>query len=133
MSEIKRADVVNSLLKGMDTFLSSKTVVGEPINVGDTTLIPLVDVSFGIAAGTGQADKKSADRGGMGGKMSPSAVLMVKDGKARIINVKNQDAVTKILDLVPELLGRFTEPKDTENNLTNEEALDIAFDRSENT
>ncbi len=132
MNDVKKPDVVSSLLKGMDSFLSSKTVVGEPVQVGDTTLIPLVEVSFGIAAGTGQADKKSADRGGMGGKMTPSAVLMVKDGKTRIINVKNQDAVTKILDLVPELVGRFTEPKDKENNLTNEEALDIAFDRTEN-
>ena len=64
--------------------------------------------------------------------MSPSAVLVIKDGKTKIINVKNQDAVTKILDLIPEVVGHFTEPKDKENNLTNEEALDIAFDRSEN-
>lgn len=124
---------MESLLSGMDKFLSSKTVVGEPIHVGDTTLIPLVDVSFGIAAGTGQADRKSADRGGMGGRMTPNAVIMVKDGKTRLINIRNQDAVTRILDLVPELLGRFTEPKDRENNITDEEAVDIAFDRSENT
>ena len=124
---------MESLLSGMDRFLSSKTVVGEPIHVGDTTLIPLVDVSFGIAAGTGQADRKSADRGGMGGRMTPNAVIMVKDGKTRLINIRNQDAVTRILDLVPELLGRFTEPKDRENNITDEEAVDIAFDRSENT
>jgi len=124
---------MESLLSGMDKFLSSKTVVGEPIQVGDTTLIPLVDVSFGIAAGTGQADRKSADRGGMGGRMTPNAVIMVKDGKTRLINIRNQDAVTRILDLVPELLGRFTEPKDRENNITDEEAVDIAFDRSENT
>lgn len=132
MNELKKDNVVNELLKGMDTFLSSKTVVGEPIRVGDTTLIPLVDVSFGIAAGTGTADKRNTDRGGMGGKMSPSAVLVIKDGKTRIINVKNQDAMTKILDMIPDLVGRFTEPKDRENELTNEEALDIAFDRTEN-
>ena len=132
MDEIKKSDVIGSLLSGMDNFLSSKTVVGEPVHVGDITLIPLVDVSFGIAAGTGQADKRKADRGGMGGRMTPAAVLMVKDGKTRIINVKNQDAVTKILDLVPELIGRFTDPRDKENELTNEEAMDIAFDRSEN-
>ncbi len=132
MGELKRNDVVENLLKGMDSFLSSKTVVGEPMTVGDITLIPLTEVTFGIAAGTGTADKKMNGRGGMGGKMSPSAVLVIKDGKTRIINVKNQDAVTKILDLVPELVGRFTEPKDKENDITNEQALDIAFDRSEN-
>ena len=132
MGEVKNKDVVENLLKGMDSFLSSKTVVGEPVIAGDTTLIPLIDVSFGIAAGVGEGDKKRNGRGGMGGKMSPSAVLVIKDGKTRIINVKNQDAVTKILDLIPEVVGHFTDPKDKENNLTNEEALDIAFDRSEN-
>ena len=132
MGEVKNKDVVENLLKGMDSFLSSKTVVGEPVVAGDTTLIPLIDVSFGIAAGVGEGDKKRNGRGGMGGKMSPSAVLVIKDGKTKIINVKNQDAVTKILDLIPEVVGHFTEPKDKENNLTNEEALDIAFDRSEN-
>jgi len=132
MNDLKKDNVVNELLKGMDTFLSSKTVVGEPIVVGDTTLIPLVEVAFGLAAGTGSADKKSADRGGMGGKLTPTAVLMVKDGKTRVINVKNQDAMTKILDMIPDLVGHFTEPKDRENELTNEEALDIAFDRTEN-
>ena len=132
MNDLKKDNVVNELLKGMDTFLSSKTVVGEPIVVGDTTLIPLVEVAFGLAAGTGNADKKSTDRGGMGGKLTPTAVLMVKDGKTRVINVKNQDAMTKILDMIPDLVGHFTEPKDRENELTNEEALDIAFDRTEN-
>ena len=132
MGEVKNKDVVENLLKGMDSFLSSKTVVGEPVIAGDTTLIPLIDVSFGIAAGVGEGDKKRNGRGGMGGKMSPSAVLVIKDGKTKIINVKNQDAVTKILDLIPEVVGHFTEPKDKENNLTNEEALYIAFDRSEN-
>ena len=38
---------VESLMKGMDGFVSSKTVVGEPIQVGETIILPLVDVSFG--------------------------------------------------------------------------------------
>ena len=132
MSEIRNQDLICDLMKGMEPFLSSKTVVGEPIVVGDTTLIPLSEVTFGIGALKGSSEKRESDRGGMGGRLSPVAVLVVKDGMTRIINIKNQDAVTKILDLVPEFVGRFTEPRDRENNLTNEEALDIAFDRTEN-
>ena len=41
-------DTVNSLFKGMDAFISAKTVVGEAIHVGDTIILPLVDVSFGV-------------------------------------------------------------------------------------
>ena len=74
--------VVESLLKGMDTVLSTKTVVGEATKIGDTIILPLVDVTFGVGAGAGNnSEKKSASgAGGLGGKMTPSAVLVIKNG-----------------------------------------------------
>ena len=45
-------DNAEAVFKGMNTFLTTKTVVGEPIIVGDTTIVPLVDVSCGMAEGT---------------------------------------------------------------------------------
>ncbi len=42
---------VESLFKGMDSFLTTKTVIGEPIHIGENILLPLADVSFGVAAG----------------------------------------------------------------------------------
>ena len=44
-------ETVASLFKGMDSFLSAKTVVGEAVHVNDTIILPLVDVSFGVGAG----------------------------------------------------------------------------------
>ena len=98
---------VAALFKGMDGFLSAKTVVGEPITVNDTIILPLVDVSFGIAAGAGNSENKNKAGGGMGGKMSPSAVLVIHDGITRLVNVKNQDTVTKLIDMVPEIIEKF--------------------------
>ena len=51
---------VESLFKGMDSFLTTKTVVGEAVKFDDGTIIlPLVDVSFGVGAGAfAQEDKK---------------------------------------------------------------------------
>ena len=68
--------VVESLLRGMDTVLSTKTVVGEATKIGDTIILPLVDVSFGVGAGAGSNGQKSSSSGagGLGGKMTPSAV-----------------------------------------------------------
>ena len=119
--------VIESLLSGMNTVLSTKTVVGEPTQVGDTIIIPLVDVSFGIGAGAGANNTKntSSGAGGLGGKMTPSAILLIKDGSARLVNIKNQDAVTKILDMVPELVDRFTRKKN--EDVTDAEAVEIAF------
>lgn len=98
---------VDSLLRGMEGFISSKTVIGEPVTVNDTIILPLIDVQFGIGAGSfgGTRDKTA---GGMSSKMSPNAVLIIQGDSTRLVSVKNQDTVTKIIDLVPELVNRFS-------------------------
>ncbi|MCX4305805.1 MAG: GerW family sporulation protein [Acetatifactor sp.] len=120
--------VVEALLKGMDTVLSTKTVVGSATQVGDTIILPLVDVSFGVGAGAGtNGQKESASgAGGMGGKMTPSAVLVIKDGFTKLVNIKNQDAVTKVLDMIPDLVEKFSKPKE-QSDMSDDEAVDIAF------
>lgn len=103
---------VGSLFQGMDKFLSTKTVVGDPTTIGDTIILPLVDVSFGVAAGAFSSTDKNNGAGGLGGKMTASAVLVIKDGQIRLVNVKNQDTVTKVLDMVPDLIDRFQKKGD---------------------
>ena len=122
--------VVESLLKGMDTVLSTKTVVGEATQIGDTIILPLVDVTFGVGAGAGADEKKNNAGGGLGGKMTPSAVLVIKDGYTKLVNVKNQDTMTKILDMVPDIVDKFTSKKGGDagvEEMPDEEVLDIAF------
>ena len=122
--------VVESLLKGMDTVLSTKTVVGEATQIGDTIILPLVDVTFGVGAGAGADEKKNNAGGGLGGKMTPSAVLVIKDGYTKLVNVKNQDTMTKILDMVPDIVDKFTSTKGGNagvEEMPDEEVLDIAF------
>ena len=129
MAENQFSGVVESLLKGMDTILSTKTVVGEATQIGDTIILPLVDVSFGVGAGAGVNDEKKTQNGagGLGGKLTPSAVLVIgKNGSARLVNIKNQDTVTKILDMVPDILDRFGK-KDKEEKIDDKEAVDAAF------
>lgn len=124
--------VVESLLKGMDTVLSTKTVVGEATQVGDTIILPLVDVSFGVGAGAGNNGQKNSasGAGGLGGKMTPSAVLVIKNGSTKLVNIKNQDAVTKVLDMIPDILEKFTKPKEKEE-MSDAEVVDIAFPEEE--
>ena len=98
---------MESLFKGMDSFITTKTVVGDAIQIGDTIILPLVDVSFGVAAGAFTQDKKNNGAGGMGGKINPSAVLVIQNGTTKLVNIKNQDGVTKVLDMVPEFVNRF--------------------------
>ena len=99
---------VESLFKGMDSFITTKTVVGDAIHIGDTIILPLVDVSFGVAAGAFSQEKKNNGAGGMGGKITPSAVLVIQNGTTKLVNIKNQDGITKVLDMVPDFVNKFT-------------------------
>ena len=112
MAENNFNATVEALFKGMDGFLTTKTVVGDAVKFDDGTIIlPLVDVSFGVGAGAFTGNAKNNAGGGMGGKISPSCVLVIKDGHAKLVNVKNQDVVTTVIDMVPDVLDRFTKDK----------------------
>lgn len=122
------SEVVSSLLSGVDNFLSTKTVVGQATQIGDIIILPLVDVTFGVGAGAAAGEQKNSGFGGITGKMSPSAVLVIKNGQTKLVNVRNQDAVTKIIDMIPDLVDKFTAPKeDTDDMVSDEKAQEIAF------
>lgn len=108
MAENNFTGVIESLMKGMNAVIGTKTVVGDATQVGDTIILPLVDVSFGVGAGATAGDKKNGGGGGFSAKMSPSAVLVIKNGSTKLVNIKNQDTVTKILDMVPDVVDKIT-------------------------
>lgn len=110
--ETKFTTTVESLFKGMDSFISAKTVVGDVVHVNDTIIVPLVDISFGVAAGAWEKTDKNSAGGGMGGKLKPSAVLVISNGVTKMIPVNQpQDAVSKIIDLIPDVVNKFTSDK----------------------
>ncbi len=101
-------DTMQSLFSGMDSFVSAKTVVGDAIHIGDTIILPLVDVSFGVGAGAFSQEKKNNGGGGLGGKLTPCAVLVIQNGTTKLVNIKHQDGLTKVLDMVPDFVNKFT-------------------------
>jgi uncharacterized spore protein YtfJ len=109
--QIKKNDfnsTVTALFKGMDAFLTSKTVVGEPITVGDTTIIPLVDVNFGVGAGAmGNAKGTNNAGGGMGGKLSPTAAIIIRGSEIRMMPVEDVSTLSKVIDMVPGVVGKI--------------------------
>ncbi len=95
---------VEVLFNKVDDLVSTKTVVGEAIVIGDLTLLPLIEVAVGVGAG---AKEDSNAAGGMGAKITPSAVLVIHAGGVQMINVKNQDAVSKLIDMAPGVVNKL--------------------------
>ncbi len=123
-------NTVSTLFKGMDGFLSTKTVVGDAIHIDDIIILPLVDVSFGVGAGAFVSNGKNNGGGGMGGKMSANAVLVIKNGSARLISVKNQDSVTKIIDMVPDIINKIMPGKKNQDEQSEEGTEENAADEN---
>ena len=114
--------LVTTTLGEIEKVLGSKTVVGEPIIVGDTTLIPLISVGFGFGGGggTGKGEGKKQTEGfgeglggggGAGGGVKPIAIIVVDKDGARIEPIKGgmATAIEKLGETVPEMMSRFAE------------------------
>jgi uncharacterized spore protein YtfJ len=113
-------DHVESLLKATlaeaERILSTRTVVGEPINIEGQTIIPLVAVGFGFGAGGGSGkDPKTARLealgagSGAGGGVKPVAVIIVNKDGVRLESIRRGAA--NVVEKVGEAVGKIIEKR----------------------
>lgn len=116
---------LETMFSKLDNFVSSKTVVGEPIEMNGITIVPLVDVSFGMGAGSSDSrvekNGKSSGAGGMGAKITPSAIMVIANGAVQLINVKDSNSVNKLIDMVPGIVNKFSFFADKESSTVENE------------
>ncbi|KDR95470.1 Uncharacterized spore protein YtfJ [Peptoclostridium litorale DSM 5388] len=116
---------VNALFERFEKFFTSKTVVGESIQVGDITLIPLMSISFGLGTGGGTDPKGNQGEGGGGGigaKASPTAIIVIKGGDVQVVSVGAPHGFEKLVEMVPEVVSKVMgeekeEVKETKEHL----------------
>ncbi len=113
---------IDALFNKMESFISTKTVVGEPFTFGDVIILPLVDLSFGMGLGVAdnieEKEKKERSGGGMGASITPSAVLVIKGKDVQLVNIKSQDSLNKIIDMAPGLINKLKETFFNKSNTT---------------
>lgn len=98
------SESVDVLFHKVEDLVSTKTVVGEAITLDGLTLLPLIEVAVGVGAG---AKENVNAAGGMGAKITPSAVLVIQGDSVQMINIKNQDAVSKLIDMAPGVVNKL--------------------------
>ena len=110
--------LVKTTLGEIEKVLDAKTVVGEPITIEGTTLIPLMSVGFGFAAGggAGKGETKEATEGGGsgtggGGGVKPIAVIVIDKDGVRIEPIKGgmATAMEKLSETIPDIAAKLTE------------------------
>jgi len=110
--------LVKTTLGEIEKVLDAKTVVGEPITIEGTTMIPLMSVGFGFAAGggTGKGETKQETEGGGsgtggGGGVKPIAVIVIDKDGVRIEPIKGgmATAMEKLSETIPDIAAKVTE------------------------
>jgi len=103
---------VEMLFEKLKDFITSKTVVGEEIKVGKLTLIPIIEVTFGMGSGTG-GGKYAKDQEGSGGGMGlgvkarPSAFVVIKDEEVELLSLHKPGSLEKLIEKFPEIIEKF--------------------------
>ena len=110
--------LVKTTLGEIEKVLDAKTVVGEPIIIEGTTLIPLMSVGFGFAAGggAGKGEAKEAPEGGGSGSgggagVRPIAIIVIDKEGVRIEPIKGgmATAIEKLSETIPDIAAKITE------------------------
>lgn len=108
-------------IQELERMLNTKTVVGDPINLGGQTLIPLVSVGFGFAAagGSGNDPKKGEGVGGGtggGGGIKPVALVIVGEAGVRVEPVMGGGA--SVLGKAIETIGAAAQKRNGDGGKT---------------
>ena len=103
---------LNAIFENFEKFISTKTVVGEPVQIGNTTLVPFIDVCFGAGTGGGDGNDERGCKGvggggGGGAKISPAAVLVIQGDRVEMLPIKKGGSFEKLISMVPEIVSKF--------------------------
>mgnify|MGYP006272980261 CR=1 FL=1 len=115
--------ILESMYNKLDNFLKTETVIGDPIEFDNVKLIPIITASFGLGGGFGEENENGGGGGGgVGCKITPDAILVVKDDNVEMLPIKSKNSLEKLFEKVPEIMDKLN--INTEKNEENEEKKD---------
>lgn len=119
---------LDALFNNLENFLKTETVIGEPIIIGETTLVPIISLSFGCGTGAGNNDDKNKDASsngtglGAAAKVTPNAVIAVTGDKVTLLPISGKSNIDSLINLVPEIISKFKTKKSDKANTENKNA-----------
>ena len=109
-------DILKGVVGELREISKSETIIGEPITVGDKTVIPIVKISVGFGAGGGQGEdeKRGSGFGGGGGggaKIEPAAFIIMDEKGIRLLPAA-KGKWGEIIDAIPDFAKKFSHWKE---------------------
>ena len=115
MSENSIKSIMDVTMDKLRAMVDANTIIGDPIVVGDVTLLPVSRVSFGLATGGSDFPSKTQSGlfgggGGAGVTIVPVAFIAVCDGSVKMMPVYNElSSAEKALAMAPDVIERAKE------------------------
>ena len=116
MSQHPIEGLMDVTLEKIKSMVDSNTIIGNPINMADGTLVlPISKVTFGFASGGADFPSKTTKDlfgggGGAGVSISPIAFLVVKEGNVRMIQLADtSNSVDRAIGMMPEMVDKITD------------------------
>jgi len=103
------ANEFDALFKGLDNLVKTKTVIGEPIRIDNAVIVPIMEVSMGMASGS--FNQGNSNAGAMSARMTPVSLFVMQNGSSRMIQISNTDAVSKAIDMIPDFINKISSKK----------------------
>jgi sporulation protein YtfJ len=115
MSEHPIESMMASTMQKIREMADVNTIIGDPINTPDgTTIIPISKISYGFGAGGSDFPSKKTDENLFGGgsgagiTLSPVAILTVKDGEVKLLQVEPfHSSVDKAIEMIPGMFDKI--------------------------
>lgn len=104
--------MIERVLGELNKIVQTRTVIGEPLQAGAVTLIPVSKISLGFAAGAGAEGSGAEDtaRSGTGGgaTVEPIGFVVIEaNGKVQVITMKEKEiSWGQLVELVPDAVSK---------------------------
>ena len=109
-------EIIGKLMDELRTIAKTETILGQGVQVGQFTLIPVSRISLGIGAGGGKGNenKKTGEGGGGGGGVvvTPIAFIAIKGEEISFHVIKKGGTLDSIFENLPELAERILAAKE---------------------
>ncbi len=126
-------EILKGVVGELREIARSQTIIGEPVTVGDRTVIPIVKITVGFGAGGGQGEDEKA-RSGFGGgggggtKIEPAAFIIMDESGVSLLPV-HKGKLDQIIDAIPGFAQKLSKLKEKLKKDKGEKTQDTASDK----
>lgn len=110
-------EILQGVVGELKDMARSESIIGEPITIGERTVIPVVKISVGFGAGGGQGEdeKSRAGYGGGGGggaRIEPAAFIIMDKEGIRLLPAK-KGSWEGVIESIPGIAKKIAKWKDS--------------------